>query len=100
MEATGYSKPMRAITRYKALVQLQHETDAGKTSELLDEELFLEIAAILFNSKENKQLYQWRISKAEAVEVENRVAAELVTTYKWIKLRQKNLIVQTLNALL
>jgi hypothetical protein len=66
----------------------------------LDEELFEEVAQIVFNSNRYPELYESCGSKRAAAAVEARVANEFVETYKQIKQRQNCAFVQRLNSLL
>lgn len=100
MELAGNYYPMRAFIKYKAKEQLRIEFDMYSAWDSLDEELFLEIATTLFQPEKNQELYQKCYSREKSAAIENRIADELVQTYKQIKSRQNNPIVQRLNALL
>jgi hypothetical protein len=66
----------------------------------LDEELFEEVAQIVFNSNRYPELYESCGSKRAAAAVEARIADEFVETYKQIKQKQNCSLVQRLNSLL
>jgi hypothetical protein len=100
MEVAGKSYPMRAFIRHKAKEQLRQELDTLVPSEPLDEALFLELAATTFRAEKNQTFHRPCLLREEAAEIENRIAAELVEAYRWIKSRQKSSIVQKLNTLL
>lgn len=72
----------------------------SEVDELLDEELFSEIAATFFRSPQNQKFAFPCRNRAEANEVANIIAAKLAETYQQIKCRQKNQTVQFLNGLL
>jgi len=91
---------MRAFIRRKAKEQLRHELDTLVPSEPLDEVLLLELAATTFRAEKNQTFHRPCLWREEAAEIENRIAAELVEAYRWIKSRQKSSIVQKLNTLL
>ena len=69
-------------------------------SELLDEALFLELAATTFHAEKNQTFHQPYLLREEAAEIENRIATELVEADRWIKSRQNSSIVHKLNTLL
>lgn len=66
----------------------------------VDEHLLGEICATTFNPKRNPALYVPAPSKRITLMIEQSLVAEIVETYKEIKLKQKSVIVQQLNALL
>ncbi len=96
MEVAGKNYPKRTFIKYKAKEQLRIELDSCQ----IDEPLFLEITATFFRAPKNQKLAYPCRTKEEANEIANRIAAELVETYKQIKRRQRHLIIQQLNALL
>jgi len=67
---------------------------------VLDEAFFEEIATTAFNAHRYPELYQSSGTQRAAKAVEARIAAELVETYKQIKLKKERPIVQSLNNLL
>ncbi|MEO0984629.1 MAG: hypothetical protein AAFY20_03665 [Cyanobacteria bacterium J06639_14] len=75
-------------------------TTGASTDQMFDEGLFQEIATIAFCSEHHPELYQPCLSQVVATEIEDRVATELIETYKRIKHRQGSALVQSLNALL
>jgi len=99
MEVVGKVYPKRVLIKYKAKEQLRL-VQGSELDELLDEELFSEIAATFFRSPQNQKFAYPCRSKAEANEVANIIAAKLAETYQQIKSRQKNQTVQFLNGLL
>lgn len=99
MEVVGKLYPKRVLIKYKAKEQLRLMT-GSEANELLDEELFNEIAATFFRSPQNQKFAYPCSNRAEANEIANLIAAKLADTYHQIKLRQKNQTVQFLNALL
>ncbi|HBB31570.1 MAG TPA: hypothetical protein DDZ80_04310 [Cyanobacteria bacterium UBA8803] len=100
MPATGNRYPMRALIKHKAKAQLRAALASDRTEEPLDERLLEELAATLFHQEQNQAFAQPCISRAEADEIENRMAADLVQTYRDMKQRQKNPLVEQLNRLL
>lgn len=100
MEVVGNSYPKRAFIKYKAKELLRSQLDRGESYEPLDEELFFEIAATSFRAQRNQKFVQPCRSREEAIEIANKIAAELVEAYKQIKLKQRSSIIQGLNALL
>lgn len=100
MELANNLYPMRALIRYKAKEQLKFNLEKQNIYLPLDESLFAEVATILFRAGRHPQLQSQCASRTEAAAIEDQFAAELAETYKQIKLRQKNIVVQRLNALL
>jgi hypothetical protein len=101
MELVGGNYPMRVFVRYKATEQLKLELDTYSSGEPLDRELFEEIATSLFGIEKNQKKFERRYSsREEASEIEDCVVAELVETYKQIKAKQENPLIQKLNSLL
>lgn len=92
--------PMRKFIRRKAKEQLLNSLSTDQACQEFDQQLFGEIAANIFTAQQGLTLDQPCQSRREADEVENRLVAELVTTYQQIKLRQQDPLVQSLNALL
>ncbi|MGQ4648207.1 hypothetical protein [Lyngbya aestuarii] len=91
---------MRSLIKHKAKHRLQSERFIAHISKPLNEELLLEIAAVLFN-QEKLQLFEKACnSREEAAEIEDKMATELVETYQNIESQQSNPIVEKLNALL
>lgn len=102
MDSASYI-PMRAVVRCKAkqkLLQMQSDLDSPGPFEALDEALFQELAATLFQSEQYQTLYRICQSKREASAVEDQLAAELAKTYWTIAQQQQNALVRQLNALL
>ncbi|MEO8889931.1 MAG: hypothetical protein ABI417_00095 [Coleofasciculaceae cyanobacterium] len=99
MEIVGNIYPKRVLIKYKAKEQLRLMDDS-EADQLLDEELFNEIAATFFRSPQNHKFAYPCHSNAEANEVANTIAAKLAETYRQIKFRQQNNTVQFLNGLL
>jgi hypothetical protein len=66
----------------------------------LDEALFEEIVKTTLNPQQYPELYQCCGTQKAAMAVEDRVAAEIVTAYRFIKQKQACPIVQSLNQLL
>ena len=100
MEVADKNCPKRAFIKYKAKEQLRLALDNSESDEPLDEELFLAITATYFRAPKNQKFAYPCRTREEANEIANRIATELAGTYKQIKLRQKNLIIRQLNALL
>ena len=100
MEVVGKLYPKRILIKYKAKEQLRLAQVGGESAQLLDEELFNEIAATFFRSPQNQKFAHPCRNKAEAHEVADIIAAKLATTYQQIKSRQMNQTVQLLNSLL
>ncbi|MBD2019860.1 hypothetical protein H6F43_06615 [Leptolyngbya sp. FACHB-36] len=101
MDSSSYI-PMRAVVRCKAkqkLLQIQSDLDSPGPFEALDEALFQELAATLFQS-EKYHLHRDCQSKREASAVEDQLAVELANTYSTIVQQQQNALVRQLNALL
>lgn len=99
MDWAGNYYPIRTSIKCRAREQLKLKLNACNTFEPsgVDEKLFSDTADILFATYEFKRpLSSWE----EAVEVENKLAAELVDIYLHIKSKQSNSIVQKLNTLL
>lgn len=99
MEIAGKVYPKRVLIKYKAKEKLRL-MDGTEVDQLLDEELFKEIAATFFRSPQNCKFAYPCCSKAEANEVANTIAAKLAETYRQIKSRQQNQTVRFLNGLL
>lgn len=98
MELAGKSYPMRAVVRHKAKQQLQSEFECDRKP--LDRTLLLELAATLFKADKNQGFERGCRSRQEAIDIENKMAAELVEAYKQIKKNQEDKLVQNLNSLL
>lgn len=98
MEVVGNVYPKRVLIKYKAKEQLR--LVASSEYQLLDEELFSEIAATFFRSPQNHKFAYPCRTKAEADEIASIIAAKLAEIYQQIKFRQKNQTVQFLNTLL
>lgn len=99
MEIAGKVYPKRVLIKYKAKEQLRL-MNSSVVNQLLDEELFNEIAATFFRSPQNCKFAYPCCSKAEANEVANTIATKLAETYRQIKFRQQNQTVRFLNGLL
>lgn len=90
---------MRAVIRAKAKQQLI--TQAQEPLFIaIDECLFRELAATLFQAGHCQAIYQPCATKADATTVEDEVALELATIYQNITQQQQDPLVQSLNALL
>jgi DNA polymerase III delta subunit len=100
MRWIGKSYPMRAIARHKALYKLKIDLATAHPPQPLDEALFREIAATLSHPNRIPEFDRECATRAEADAIENRIATELTETYKQIKQRQQDAIVQNLNDLL
>ncbi len=100
MELAHPIYPMRAVIRCKARQQLLSGLNADGQPATFDEALFKELATTLFRSHQATDLYQPCFSTEAASAVEDRLAAELTTTYRWISQQQENPLVQRLNSLL
>jgi hypothetical protein len=81
-------------------ISLEQVCHASQNAHILDETLLEEIVKTIFNLNRYPELYQPCGTKRAAAEVENRVAEEIVATYKEIKLKQQCPLVQRLNTLL
>ncbi len=99
MEVVGKLYPKRVLIKYKAKEQLRMAMD-GSEYQLLDEELFNEIAATFFRSPQNHKFAYPCRTREEADEIASIIAAKLAEIYQQIKFRQKNQTVQFLNTLL
>ncbi len=100
MDTTSNTFPMRVFIKHKAKEQLKRDPEMSRFCCPLDEELFEELAKTLFQAEMNQVLYQQCHSSSEARAIEEQVAADLVETYLHIQLRQRDSLVQSLNALL
>lgn len=97
MDSVRNCYPIRTSIKERAREKLNLRLNVFKTFESLDEKLFSDTADILFATYEFERfLSSWE----EAVEVENKLAAEIVDIYLHIKSQQSNSIVQKLNSLL
>ena len=100
MEVVGKLYPKRVLIKYKAKEQLRLALDNSEIEQLLDEDLFNEIAATFFRSPQNHKFAYPCGSQAEVNEIANIIATKLAGTYQQIKFRQKNSTVKSLNTLL
>lgn len=100
MEVVGKRYPKRVLIKYKAKEQLRLGMDDSEIEQLLDEELFNEIASTFFRSSPNHKFAYPCNNQAEVNEIANIIATKLAETYQQIKFRQKNPTVKFLNTLL
>ncbi|MGG6293200.1 hypothetical protein ACQ4M4_02160 [Leptolyngbya sp. AN02str] len=100
MELTNYSYPMRAAIRYKAKTQILAEQAKLTDSPTIDDALLRELASTVFRSERGKAVFCAYPTHAEAEDIENRFAAELVVAYQMIQRNQAEPLVQRLNQLL
>jgi hypothetical protein len=99
MEIVRQSYPMRSVIRCKAK-QLLASSSNDRGSISLDETLFREVVTTFFKSSQFQAVYQPYQAKSEVSAVEDGVAERLAETYRQVKSRQADPIVQQLNALL
>ena len=85
MEVVGKLYPKRVLIKYKAKEQLRMAVDGSEVAQLLDEELFNEIAATFFRSPQNHKFAYPCRTREEANEIANIIAAKLAETYQQIK---------------
>lgn len=100
MEGVKQVYPMRSVIRCKAKQQLLLGFGIDGEFASLNEGLFREVAKTFFQSNQFQAVYLPYESKEEVAAVESRVATELMATYKQVKSRRDDPVVQQLNALL
>lgn len=100
MEVTRPTFPKRTVIKCKAKIRLLADPEIGLMVMPFDDALFLEIAKNFFRVDRAIELYQPSVSKQAAGQIEAAFTVRIVNTYKQIKLRQQDSIVQQLNALL
>lgn len=89
---------MQSVIRCKARQQLQLDPQQGGLPTSIDEALFKELATTLLESATYENLRQQCQTKAEATELGDRMAAQLVAAYQTIKARQQDPVIQNLNS--
>lgn len=92
--------PMRAVIRCQAQQQLLLALSQAQDATAVDESLFHEIAATLFQSELAQAIYTAYPDRAAVQAAEAEVAAEIVIIYQQIMAQRQSPVVQTLNALL
>ncbi|MDX2215905.1 MAG: hypothetical protein SFY66_21755 [Oculatellaceae cyanobacterium bins.114] len=112
MEPTSRAYPMRVFVKHRAKEHIKSLTydmrgdySTGETASHrplyspFDERLFEDIAATLLSPNRPEFRHQCK-SRQEAAAIESQIAAELVDIYTQIKLKQRDPLIQMLNALL
>jgi hypothetical protein len=99
MELTKPASPKRTVIKCKAKIRLLADPEVGLMVMPFEDALFLEIVKNFFRVDRAIELYQPSESQQAARQIEEEFAVRIVNTYKQIKLRQQDAIVQQLNAL-
>jgi glutamate-1-semialdehyde aminotransferase len=101
MEQVNYKRPHRMMICGKAKMQILQAADASyEWFEEVDDRLLKELAATLFQSERYQVLFARCQSKPDVIQTEDQLVNELVATYQQVLERQRDPIVQGLNALL
>lgn len=100
MELTKPASPKRTVIKCKAKIRLLADPEIGLMVMPFEDALFLEIVRNFFRVDRAIELYQPSVSKQAARQIEEEFAVRIINTYKQIKLRQQDSIVQQLNALI